>query len=484
MKKKPNQTIEQIAQAFIEGTKVLAQRTNAQSAEIKTAYFDKNKRETAAAAAFLNYGELVLEPVYLVKTDQGGPKSVLECRVWFSKSNRQLYYTMYELMEMADPDNFQCFLYPYIENAQRMQICFQALAEALTRYLPRLLQIASDEALCTQLSCRLEENIRTNWDKELFDVSPEIEQPRREEIITNRVEMYRDWERKRFCDQGYCAFLNGDYKRAASFYTKQKKMMPYEQRLLAFFGSIPDGEHYQALPVGAGTLTDVKLSSKGRAGLLPLIVSGVVLTVLFFFVYAGVYYAALGLLNLGALYVTGTGLYHTIPLVLPALLTGVSLAFLLRKQVYRLVYKKRAQNLLEYDAILNTGSAFRFLGVLTVIAAAVSLLFTVMIAGNNIAFTDSGVTNPSVRGAQQGGTIAYEEIKNVQILAALYPDGEEYNKFALMTKDNGGLELSDYITYTEFEQELLPILKEKNIPVLLVDWRGGGDSPQISEFDY
>lgn len=483
MKNKPNQTIEQIAQAFIEQAEAFARQTNAQSVEIKTAYFDKDKKETAAAAVFLNYGGLVLEPVYLVKTDQGGPKSVLECRVWFSKSKRQLYYTMYDLTAMADPNNFKCFLYPYIENEQRMKICFQALAKELESLLPRLLQIASDEDLCAQLTYSLEEELRTNWDKELFEVSPEIEEPRREEIISNRVEMYRDWERKRFCDKGYAAFLTGDYKKAISFYTKQKKRLPYEQRLLAFLNDIPDGESYKAVPDGAGTLTDAKRSSKGRAGLLPLLVTCAVLTAVFFFVYTGIYYAALHLFNFGALYMTGTGLSHTVPLILPALLTGVTLALLMRKQVYRLVLKKRAHQLLEYDAILNTGSAFRFLGMLTVIAAAVSLLFTIMSAGNNIAFTKDGVTNPSTRGAQQGGMIAYDQIKDVQILTALYPDGSEYKKFALMTKDNGGLELSDYITYEEFEKELLPFLREKDIPILLVDWRGGGDSPQTSVFD-
>lgn len=484
MKSNPVQSIQQIAQAFIKEIEAFAQQTHPGSVEIKTAHFDKNKKETAAVAAFLHYGEVVLEPVYLVKTDQGGPKSVLECRVWFSKSRRRLYYTMYDLVELADPNNFKCFLFPYIENAQRMQICFQGLAKELERLLPRLLQVAADEELCAQLSGLLEETIRTNWDKELFDVSPEIEEPRKEEIIINRVEMYRDWERKRFCDKGYRAFLSGDYQKAESFYKKQKKLLPYEQRLLDFMRSIPDGEHYKAVLDGAGTLADVTLSSKGRAGLLPLIISGAVWTIVFFFVYTGIYYAAISLLNLGALYVTGSGLFHTVPLILPALLTGIALAICFRKQVYRLALKKRAQHLLEYDAILNTGSAFRYISALTIIAAAVSLLFTVMSAGNNIAFTDKGVTNPSTRGAQQGGTIPYDQIKNVQVLAALYPDGTEYKKFALMTKDNGGLELSDYITFEEFEKEVLPILKEKDIPMLLVDWRGGGNSPQTSPFDY
>ena len=38
-----------------------------------------------------------------------------------------------------------------------------------------------------------------------------------------------------------------------------------------------------------------------------------------------------------------------------------------------------------------------------------------------------------------------------------------------MTKSNGGLELSDYMSEQEFEAKLLPILKEKGIPVTHID---------------
>lgn len=48
-------------------------------------------------------------------------------------------------------------------------------------------------------------------------------------------------------------------------------------------------------------------------------------------------------------------------------------------------------------------------------------------------------------------------------------DGSEFKKFALMTKSNGGLELSDYMSEQEFEAKLLPILKEKGIPVTQIE---------------
>ena len=128
MKKRENIYITRIIQAFKANVEAFAEETQPLSYDFRTAYFDKEKKEPAALAGFLHYGKLVLEFVYLTKTDQGGPKSVLECRVWLSESRLPLYYSLYDLMDMIDPGCFSCCMYPYIENAQRMNACFSALA--------------------------------------------------------------------------------------------------------------------------------------------------------------------------------------------------------------------------------------------------------------------------------------------------------------------------------------------------------------------
>lgn len=87
MKKRENIYITRIIEAFEADIGAFAKETQPLSCDTRTAYFDKEHKEPAAAAAFLHYGKLVLELVYLVKTDQGGPKSVLECRVWLAESS-------------------------------------------------------------------------------------------------------------------------------------------------------------------------------------------------------------------------------------------------------------------------------------------------------------------------------------------------------------------------------------------------------------
>lgn len=469
MKKRENIYITRIVQAFEANVGAFAQETQPLSCDTRTAYFDKEHKEPAASAAFLHYGKLVLELVYLTKTDQGGPKSVLECRVWLKESSLPIYYSLYDLMDMIDPGCFSCFMYPYIENAQRMDDCFGALAGDIKRFLPRLIQIAADPDLCARARHELLEDIKNCWDPALFDVDPKIEEERRKTMIENRLEMYRDWERKRFCEEAYRAFLSGDYERAQRYYAKQKKRLSYENRLLAFMQDTAPKQPYGANKQNINALTDAGSLSKGRAGLIPLIVSSLVLTTVFYAVYTGVYYAALRLLNLGALYVTGIEWSHTVPLILPALLTGVALTFCFRKRLYRLALRKRAEHLIEYDAILNTGTAFRLMGALTIAAVAVSLLFTVMSANNNIAFYEDMVTNRSARGAFSGGSCSYADIKEVLVLHGQRKDGSEFKKFALMTNRYGGLELSDYMSEQEFETKLLPLLEEKGVPVTQIN---------------
>lgn len=469
MKKRENIYITRIIQAFKANVEALAEETHPLSYDFRTAYLDKEKKEPAALAGFLHYGKLVLEFVYLTKTDQNGPKSVLECRVWLSESRLPLYYSLYDLMDMIDPGCFTCCMYPYIENAQRMNTCFSALAAGLKRFLPRLMQIAADPDLCAQAQLKLLEDIKNCWDPGLFDVDKKIEEERRKTIIENRMEMYRDWERKRFCDEGYRAFLSGDYEKAQRYYAKQKKRLSYENRLLSFLRDNASKQPDQAIKQGADSLADASSMSKGRAGILPLIVSSVVLSVLFYAVYTGAYYASLRLINLGALYVTGMEWSHTAPLILPALLTGVALTFCFRRRLYRLVLRKRAEHLIEYDAILNTGMAFRMMGALTIVAVAVSLLFTLMSANNNVAFYEDTVTNRSARGALSGESFSYGEIKEVLVLRGHRPDGSVFTKFALMTRNNGGLELSDYMSEQEFETKLLPLLQDKGISVTRID---------------
>lgn len=152
-----------------------------------------------------------------------------------------------------------------------------------------------------------------------------------------------------------------------------------------------------------------------------MIVSSVVLSVLFYAVYTGAYYASLRLINLGALYVTGMEWSHTAPLILPALLTGVALTFCFRRRLYRLVLRERAEHLIEYDAILNTGMAFRMMGALTIAAVFVSLLFTFMSANNNVAFYEDTVTNRSARAHYQGNHFPTGKLQRFWFCAATVP---------------------------------------------------------------
>lgn len=469
MKKRESIYITRIVQAFEADVEAFAQETKAVSHETRAAYFDKEHKEPAAVAAFLHYGKLVLEFVYLTKTDQGGPKSVLECRVWLSESRLPLYYSLYDLMDLIDPDCFSCCMYPYIENGQRMDACFCALSEDLKCFLPRLMQIAADPGLCARAQQKLLGDIENCWDPALFDVDEKIEEERRKTIIENRVDMYRDWERKRFCDEGYRAFLSGNYEKARSFYEKQKKRLSYENRLLAFLSEKPSNQPNKTIEQDVNPLMDAASLSKGRAGIVPLLVSALVLSAVFYAVYSGVYYAAMRLINFGALFVTGMEWSHTAPLILPALLTGVALTFCFRKRLYRVVLRGRAEHLIEYDAILNTGTAFRMMGALTAIAVAVSLLFTVFSANNNVSFYEDAVANRSARGAFSGGTCSYEDITEVLILRGTRTDGSVFTKFALMTKSYGGLELSDYMSEQELNTKLLPILEEKGIPITKIE---------------
>jgi hypothetical protein len=397
-----------------------------------------------------------------------GPKSILECRIWLSKGEKLLHFSLYDLMYLIDSINFKCYFFPYIENAKRMNICFAAITNDLNSFIPKIAAIAEDLSAVEQAYICLKTDIASVWDKELLVSNPSADKESAEISKEDSIERYYSWLRFRFASRGYSAFLSSNYKKAIKVYSKYKKRLAYEDRLLEFMKSLQGHKYYNAVLPELNTLKDGLKAETGTSESFPLFVSWAVITPFTLVIYLIIYYVGFYLLNLGAVYSTGIELYNAMFAFLPAFLTSIVLSYSFRRAIFRLFFRKSYQRRLDYDAILNTKSEDRFMKVFSKFVISGCLLFTMLFANTNISFHKDGLEDSTSMFSIKGKYYGYEQIESVWLVSGRYNSFNQWldnPSYVIQLKSGKLIDLYQYLEFPDMERHVLPIFQENGFEI-------------------
>ena len=422
-----------------------ADQTNAMSVE-----FAEDKK---CAEWSIKYNIIKLEFVLTKKEKILCPIATLFCRVYLGK-NETIYYHLPELMEHLEPENFQCYYFPYIESRERLEACFMVLQTFLRKHLSNINELAKSTELSEKIKADKIAEVRT-----LLEVK-ETE----EEVLVYALGSFEAYALlpRYAADSAYREFVCGNYDKALKIYEQMQKkgtLTRYEKRLAEFIKGL---EHeYVALPEACNSIRKVKEwnapSKEGLSILLMAIICELVIGILF----AGIIVVINEILSSGTVYYVGAEWYYAFLWAgLPGLFGGIAFRNGVRRFLQKDIYKEgrefeKLTNPKWLDPFANGVFALTFVGMLlmTVCTTCMSTRF----------YENYMVYNTGENFIPVDTTCDYDELTKVYYSEGLYNDYGDFIERAsyLLEFSNGSVWDSDGFTSVEVvEEHILPLLEE------------------------
>lgn len=431
-------------------------------ADTANAFTSRFIRDEDSAIGTLCYRNFNVEFEYCLEYRGAIEKSGLNIIVDFSKRTQlPLKCMMYDIIGLLDKNNFNCWFYCFIENEERMELCFDKLSTDFEEVLPKLRDFAGSVDNLKNLEEIIKKNIKTTVGIDnIDDIKTELvdnDEVMADDVYDYLYSLYFGFEMNAFATNEYRDFLSGDFKKALKRYQKKKHRLVYEDAICEYIKSADKSDpvltkEYECLKDGL----EEYYSSNGFA---PFAVSCGVLIVPFFVLSVILYYAIALILYSNSLYATALEWYNSIACILSALIGSMLGGYFLRERIYRNFFKKKYKRMMNYDAIFNTEKTKKKLKIFVYLVYILVLIFVFLSANCGVSLNDRGVHINKTIFDFDGSFYRYNEISVAEC--------EEYN-VTLYFDDGESIDMCDYAEINDVNENILPILKQNGVEIVEV----------------
>lgn len=456
--------IEKIVEVFKDKTKEYSKKLNAEGYNTETYYIKNNKEKgynfIDAALEFENF---ILKMEYKVHTSMLLPTSILEMRILFKGGKFPVEYSIYDLLNIIDETNFNCYTIPYIASKETMEKALNYLFEAFVKYKDRIDELFHND---TEFK-NLEENVHEQIDKmmggNLFkSINPEY--------IAHMLEVYYILDAARFTTDIYAnGVLMGKYKQAIKAYNRAKyKATLYEERLKAYLLTLK--EPANLLPEELETIKLVKKYQKVGLKQSALIgLSLLVLTPVWSVIYGLIYMFTHSYISKGSIYTSNS---EWPIVILLGFVTTIINIFFARNVIAKWTYKEKFEEYKMFDMLKNSPKTNNFMTKVFQFVIAACIAFSMLAANTYIAFTDKNIVLKEDYFNLKGKEMPYEKVHSIYKTEKVADEiiGEiENENYVIVLKDNTKIELYWFLTNEEVEVNVLPLFKERGIELKTID---------------
>lgn len=385
--------------------------------------------------------------------------SILECLVYFEKTQDATGYPLACVLDYLDADTLDCLAIPCISNGTAMKQAFEMLGNTILCYWENICELSYSPEKKKELDAKFTKEILTAFKKDTAD----------EEDLQRYKTIFYDWFTARAVSPAYIDFMTGRYPAAVKKFRKMKNKNGYENRIMALMAQAGAGKKH--IPASVyDNLTKYnafgvpKANAKEFAAIfLPAFLWTLVWAVPFGLVFFLFYF----LEQKGALYLMGP-LAMAPSIFLPSFLMGLASSYFTRHQAFRRLFKKDYQAFSEMDSIENGKSSDRFMKGFTSLLLAGGFIFTVLTVRCNLKFEADGFIDNTKFFSMQGIYYSYSDIDRLYYKASRQNgSGEKMNfpSYAIVLKNGKEIDFYEWETAADTEHTLLPLLKTKGVTV-------------------
>lgn len=405
--------------------------------------------EDKKLAVFTIYRRVIKLELVFKRHSFGEVKNVLFCRFYPDKS-AEAYYFFPEIFVELDIAEFRSTFFSMIENEQRLENCFNALWEMIAQYLPIIEQAASEDRLPLERKVDAADP-NEYWErKSAFPANPHYS---REPFVI------LDYTR----GAANRALLNGNTAKAIELIEKGRakgKTLEYQNRLCDYLKEHGD---FSPMSESCNALKADEEVDKSAFWIYALLLIAV------FVALAAVFIAAKLVFDL--VHTRGTLAVFAAPWpysVLLAAFPALPAMIAFRKPLIKLLFKKRANKLVERDELRYGKSENRFFFIVLIGFTVFSVFMFVMLFSQTVRVYEDHLDAPSEGNPVIRTEYRFSDIKEVCHIAArhnIYGERVERSSYVVVMNDGRKLDLDGYASEKQTEDELLSLLIGGGIPL-------------------
>lgn len=425
-------------------------------------FFKKNNPENGyhSVDASIMFKNFTLKLEYKINISMLIPKSTVEMRFMFDNGKLPVEYSIYDLLNIIDENNFKCYTFAYVTSEIKMREVLKYLVDTFNEYRKKIEDLSTNSEQISILEKDITDKIDILLNEKIFESRDAF-------YLMHMLELYYTVDISRFTLEGYTDYIEGKYKKAIKKYSKLgTKITNYEQRLINY---IKENNTQKPISDNLNTLSQAKKLKNTKTELLPMFVAWLVLTPVWCIIYDLIFYIAFYFLSKEAIYVGGI---EPLMLFTPAFVTAIINSFFVRKIIYKIFFRKSYNEIIALDEIENSGKVTNMMSKLFQFIIAFGIIFSLLVANTNIAFYENSFKYNLDFMDIKGETIQYTDVECV------YKAGSIKNAFSQVVNNpsyvialKGGQQINLYY-YMEFDtikENIIPIFEKNNIQIKEID---------------
>jgi len=412
--------------------------------------------------ANIMFKNFVLKLEYKINVSVLIPKSTIAMRFMFENGKLPLEFSIYDILNLIDKDNFKCYTFGYVTTEEKMRQVLKYLVDTFKEYKDKIEQVTESREKISEIEKDTEDKIKLFLNEDIFKSRDAF-------YLMHMLELYYIIDVSRFTIDAYIDYTVGKYSKSIKKYNKLKgKLTGYEKRLVEYINKNINQMHVP-IEQEMNTLVQAKKLKNIKTELLPMYLSWLVLTPVWCIIYDLVYYIATYFLYKEAVYITGS---FPFAIFLPAFMTAIIHSYFTRSTVYKLLFRKKYNDIKALDEIENGGKVEKVMAKLFQFIIAASLVFSVLIANTNIAFYDEYFKDNLDLLSIKGTSYNYQDVYCVYKAGGITNDfGQVVNNPTYVIAIKGGEQINLYydVEYEEAKNNIIPIFEKHNIEIREID---------------
>lgn len=372
--------------------------------------------------------------------------SILECLVFFEKSNNAVCYPLSTVLDFLEFDSLDIVTIPNIISDNAMEQAFDVLFNTISKYQSRFVDLSFNTEMKAELINKFKNEIMTYYNlKSLSD-----------DDFSFYLDSYYSWITNRSVSPPFIHLLKGDHSKALRKLKKLKNKSGYENRIVDFISENKE------LNIKS---TDASLSSAKE--LTVIILSFYFLAIAWSPAFLLLYLFFMQFESFNSIYLLGP--ISNIPfVVLPSLLMGIVSSYFTRNKAIKLLFKKNYKAYLHQDYITNSHNSDKFIKGLFKLLLVVCITITFFMVKSNIKFTDNGFYDNTDFLSLQGKFYSYEQVDKVYYKPNRingFDQNLEFPSYVIVLTNGEEIDLYEFEEIKTTEKKLIPLLTEKNIKI-------------------
>jgi len=442
-------------------TTLLNEKPSLSFKDLVSGFGGKNKNGIIARFSFDNF----FIDLYFIES---GPLAYAPNTIWINigfESASFLPFAVYDILAVAEPENFKCYTYPYLYTEEIMIQAFGEINDLFKRLIPKLQEISETGTLKNNLILNQQETINKFVNDDIF---------KREIEMLDASLKIRDMLIRNFQESvishvilgGVSDFFNNEHEKAIKKLTKAKYLTLYESRL---FEKLKNGElkDFDASPFRDAKYKDyTKVAKKrtyslGKNGTARFLLASLMLTPFTTAIVFLLYLLFSFTLFNKSLFFINCDIYSLITLLISGTLIAELLSLNFSQKIFN--FFKRNKNKTEETVAVKKKSAFLKISSILTETIVIILLFTAV--NNSLVFYENKVSfaEDSAISLRQN-SIKYEYIDTVYKVEGFYFNNEFWKSkhYILVSKNGDRIDTGYYLnnSLNEFEEKVLPELLE------------------------